>query len=204
MNFAVFQAVWFACVHGAARGTPWLGPVLAAALLPINLRFSAAPRRELALWALSGAVGLVADSALRSTGLLAFPGSDGGSPGPGWALAPVWIVTLWVAFGSLLTSSLSWLSGRRLPLVALSAIGGPLSFWSGSKIGATAVPGGWMGYLALSIEYSVAVPCLMAAAAPPRPRPPEGPRDPREPEPTAPRSGDGPIDRGILNDDSRR
>ena len=73
-------------------------------------------------------------------------------------------ITTMVAFGSLLNSSLTWLSGRPLLTVLLSAIGGPLSFWSGTRIGATSVPGGSMGYAGLSIEYAVAVPLLMLAS----------------------------------------
>ena|GEM_PF-34063 len=169
VNFAVFQVVWFICVYGAAEGVPWVGPVAAAVLLPINLRFTPYRSAELRLWALAGLLGLALDTALRTSGWIAFPvpaaggAPDGGAAG-GLLLAPAWIVTLWVAFGSLLNSSLSWLNRRHLLAILLSAIGGPFSFWSGTRIGATSVPGGWMGYLALSIEYAVVVPCLMLAA----------------------------------------
>lgn len=204
VNFVVFQAIWFACVYGAALGRPWIGPVLAATLLPLNLRFARSVGAELRLWALSGAVGLAADTALRSAGLLEFPGSWDGALAPGLSLPPVWIVTLWVAFGSLLNSSLAWLSGRRWLLVALSALGGPMSFWSGARIGATAVPGGWLGYLSLSIEYAVLVPVLMSAAGPPGAAGREDPRNPKDIDPRAVRRGKVPADQGIENDDARR
>lgn len=171
VNFVVFQAVWFICVYGAADARPWIGPVAAAALLPINLFFCPRPAAELRLWAVAGLLGLLLDTALHSSGWIGFPaaaspGGDAALPPEGAALrlAPVWIVTLWVAFGSLLNSSLTWLRGRPLLTVLLSAIGGPLSFWSGTRIGATSVPGGSMGYAALSIEYAVAVPLLMLAS----------------------------------------
>jgi len=170
VNFVVFQAVWFICVYGAARGNTWIGPAAAAGLLPINLLFCPRPGAELRLWALAGLLGLLLDTALRSSGWIGFPAAPGQGGGAAMApaggallLAPIWIVTLWVAFGSLLNSSLTWLTGRPLLTVLLSAIGGPLSFWSGTRIGATSVPGGSMGYLALSIEYAVAVPLLMTA-----------------------------------------
>lgn len=162
VNFAVFQAVWFACVYGAAKGTPWAGPAAAALLLPINLWFSPSPRTELRLWALAGLIGLVLDTGLRTAGWVGFPAAQPTTASV--LLAPVWIVTLWVAFGSLLNSSLGWLTGRARLTVLLSAIGGPFSFWSGTRIGATSVPVGWMGYLALSIEYAVVVPLLMHAS----------------------------------------
>ncbi len=171
VNFVAFQAVWFVCVYGAANGNPWIGPAAAAVLLPINLLFCPRPGAELRLWAVAGLLGLALDTALRSSGWIGFPAATdpGGDPALGTAgvslqVAPLWIVTLWVAFGSLLNSSLTWLSGRPLLTVLLSAIGGPFSFWSGTRIGATSVPGGSMGYLALAIEYAVAVPLLMLAS----------------------------------------
>jgi hypothetical protein len=170
VNFVVFQAVWFVCVHGAANGSPWIGPAAAALLLPINLIFCPRPGAELRLWTVAGLLGLALDTALRSSGWIGFPAATnpGVDPALGIAgfslqLAPLWIVTLWVAFGSLLNSSLTWLSGRPLLTVLMSAIGGPFSFWSGTRMGATAVPGGSMGYVALAIEYAVAVPILMQA-----------------------------------------
>ncbi len=173
VNFVVFQLVWFVCVYGAAEGMPWVGPLAAAFLLPVNLLFTPYRSAELRLWALAGVLGLALDTALRTSGWIAFPAAagalQGAAPEPSSGagallLAPLWIVTLWVAFGSLLNSSLSWLNGRTRLAVLLSAIGGPFSFWSGTRIGATSVPGGWMGYLALSIEYALVVPCLMLAS----------------------------------------
>ena len=127
VNFVAFQAVWFICVYGAADARPWIGPVAAAALLPINLFFCPRPAAELRLWAVAGLLGLLLDTALHSSGWIGFPaaaspGGDAALPPEGAALrlAPVWIVTLWVAFGSLLNSSLTWLRGRPLLTVLLS------------------------------------------------------------------------------------
>ena len=38
-NFLIFQAVWVACVLGAASGHPWLGAGVGLLLLPANLAF---------------------------------------------------------------------------------------------------------------------------------------------------------------------
>jgi hypothetical protein len=203
VNFGVFQIVWFVCVYGAAEGNPWVGPLSAAVLLPINLRFTPHRGAELRLWALAGLVGLLLDTALRTVGWVAFPAAGGGSVGA-LLLAPAWIVTLWVAFGSLLTSSLTWLNRRPVLAVLLSAIGGPFSFWSGTKIGATSVPGGWVGYLALSIEYALVVPCLMLAGRTLL-RAAIGPAQPT-PQDTTPRPDrtDSPTVTGMNDHDPRR
>ena len=90
VNFGVFQIVWFVCVYGAAEGNPWVGPLSAAVLLPINLRFTPHRGAELRLWALAGLVGLLLDTALRTVGWVAFPAAGGGSVGA-LLLAPAWI-----------------------------------------------------------------------------------------------------------------
>lgn len=173
VNFAVFQVVYVACVFGAAGGNAWIGPLAGAVLLPLNLPFAADRRRELRLWALAGVVGLAVDSAFLSAGLIGFPEFARLGPEFGWpaALVPLWIVTLWVAFGSLLTSSLAWLGRSSALAVAFGAVGGPFSFWSGSKIGATELPGGSMAFVALGLEYAVLLPILLRIARRPEAAP---------------------------------
>lgn len=165
-NFLIFQAVWAACVLGAAAGHPWLGAGLGALLLPVNLLLVArgARAREIRLWLSVGAVGVALDTALHSAGLLGFPEAARPS-GTIWEhLAPPWIAVLWIAVGSMLRASLSWLHGRLGLAAVLGAVGGPLSFWSGTRLGATEMPTGAGSVAALSIEYAAVFPILLRAA----------------------------------------
>lgn len=170
VNFVVFQVVYSACVLGAARGWLWLGPVAGAVLLPINLLFVPKGRRlcELRLWAICGALGFTLDSGLLASGLIDFPSIARVMPeaaASGW-LVPPWIVTLWIAVGTMLRTTLGWLAERRLLAVALGAVGGPLSFWSGSRLGAVELPAGWLTLGALSLEYALVMPVLLRLAYP--------------------------------------
>lgn len=168
-NFALFQGIYFACVLGAAEGRPWMGVVVALALLPCNLWFF--PREkwpsEIRLWVVAGLIGLVADSLLYGSGVLGFPAKTLPSGGSGlWAfIAPPWIVALWITVGSALNGSLVWLHGRWKLAALLGAVGGPFSFWSGARLGATEFPFGNWSLLALSIEYAVLFPILIGLAA---------------------------------------
>lgn len=169
VNFVLFQAVWAACVLGAAEGMPWAGVLVALIALPLYLACLPATerRRELSLIALAGTVGLVLDSALLALGAIDFPEAALGFPPTHplarW-LAPPWIVVLWCAVGSMLRSSLAWL-GRDLRLaVALAALSGPLSFLSGERLGATLVPHGAATLGVLSFEYAVVLPILLGIA----------------------------------------
>ncbi|QDV08048.1 hypothetical protein Poly30_35840 [Planctomycetes bacterium Poly30] len=172
-SFVIFQVVYTACVLGAARGWLWAGPLSAVLLLPINLRFVPRGSRlpELRLWALVGLIGFVVDSALLRSGLIGFPEITRFAPGAaltGW-LVPPWIVVLWIAVGSILHSSLGWLAGKPLLAIVLGAIGGPFSFWSGSRFGAVELPRGNLTLAALALEYAVIMPVLLALAYPSSP-----------------------------------
>lgn len=163
VNFVVFQAVYAACVLGAANGHLWLGPLAGLLLFPLNLRFVSDRGAELRLWIAAGLVGAVLDSGLLALGVFDFPAVTRIAPETalsGWVVPP-WIVTLWVAVGTALRSSLAWL-GRDLRLAVLfGALGGPLSFWSGSRLGATILPLGPASFAALSVEYAVVLPLLL-------------------------------------------
>ncbi|EGV16062.1 DUF2878 domain-containing protein [Thiocapsa marina] len=155
VNLIAFQIAWFACVLGGAHGWPWLGVGVAALVVALHLRLSDAPRREAMLLVLVGVIGAVWDGFLVRFGFLEYPS---GMLLP-W-LAPVWIIAMWVAFATTLNVALSWLKGRWTLAVVLGAIGGPLAFYGGHKLGAVAFPdtvvamavlaGGWSFLMPLS------------------------------------------------------
>ncbi len=131
VNFAAFQAGWFACVLGAANGWPLSGALAAAAAVALHLFLSRRPRRELVLIAAAMAIGAAWDSAVIATGLLAYPA---GQAAP--ELAPWWIVAMWALFGTTLNGSLAWLRRRPLLAALAGAIGAPLAFLAGARLGA--------------------------------------------------------------------
>ncbi len=155
VNLVAFQIAWFACVLGGAHGWPWLGVGVAAPVVALHLWMSEAPRREAMLLVLVGAIGAVWDGFLVRFGFLEYPS---GMLLP-W-LAPVWIIAMWIAFATTLNVALGWLKGRWTLAVLLGAIGGPLAFYGGHKLGAVAFPdvvvamavlaGGWSFLMPLS------------------------------------------------------
>jgi hypothetical protein len=159
VNFVAFQAGWFACVLGAAYGSPWLGPVVVGCILALHLAKARRPLPELWLVLAAMAVGLVLDSLLMATGWLRY---SVGLLLPG--LAPYWIVAMWALFATTLNVSMVWMKGQPALTVLMGAIGGPLSYLAGERLGAIELTAPAQALATLALAWAVAMPLLMRLA----------------------------------------
>ena len=158
-NFILFQIGWFACVLGGAHDRPWLGAGIALTIVAWHVGRAARPREELILVLLSGGIGAVADSVPVAVGWVRYAS---GTVVAG--AAPVWLVTMWMLFATTLNVSLRWL--RRDPLVAigLGAVGGPLAYWGGARLGAMEFAAPVAATAALAFGWAVLTPVLVRLA----------------------------------------
>jgi hypothetical protein len=158
-NVLLFQAGWFACVLGAARGLPWLGALVAALIIGWHLSRAAEPRREIALIAAAVALGLLFETLLVQSGWVRF---DAGMLVDG--AAPYWMVALWAIFATTLNVSLRALRPRLWLAAALGAIGGPAAYYSGAQLGALEFAAAGAALAAIAAGWAVFVPALLTAA----------------------------------------
>jgi len=157
INFALFQLGWFGCVLSAAAGKPWLGAVLAVAIIGWHLWRAPSPAAELKLIGMAIAIGALWDSLLIWQGWLAYQ--------HGMLLpyaAPYWIVIMWALFATTLNVSLRWLKQRWWYAVVLGAIGGPLAYYAGQRLGAVEFVDMRNALLALLFGWALFTPLLMA------------------------------------------
>lgn len=161
LNFILSQIGWFACVLGAANGWPLAGALVALALIALHLWAVAEPRLEAALIVVAGGLGLLLDSLLLNLGLTRYPS---GMLSP--YLAPYWIVAMWMLFATTLNLSLRWLKDRSALAALFGALGGPLAFYAGHRLGAVdfAEPQ-WHSLAALAVTWALAMPLVFALAA---------------------------------------
>ncbi len=131
LTFVAFYASWFACVVGAARGHTALGPVVVAVCLLVHLRGTRQPAREAALILAVGALGWLVDTGQAVAGVFTFPAT---SPLP-W-MCPPWLVAIWMIFASTLNGPMRWMGDRPVLAALLGAVGGPLSYCYGARLGA--------------------------------------------------------------------
>ena len=159
LNFAAFQAGWFACVLSAAHGVPWTGTGIAAAIIALHVAYARNRAGEAKLVAIALALGAAWDSALVAAGWVGF--SSGTLVE---RAAPHWILALWALFAITLNSSLRWLRSNVAMAVGLGAVAGPLSYWAGARLGAVTFVQPFAAIAALAAGWAVMTPALVAAA----------------------------------------
>ena len=158
-NFLLFQVTWFACVLGGAHGMPWLGPLAVALFVALHLGRAPRPAAEVRLLAGAALTGALFDSLLAASGWLAYPSGQ-------WhpALAPYWIVAMWVGFAATLNLSLGWLKGRPYLALLFGSVGGPLAYLAGAKLGGVTFVEPTAALLALAVGWGLITPLLMRLA----------------------------------------
>ena len=159
LNVIAFQFGWFACVLGAAHDQPWLGSAVVAVLVAVHLATAVRPALEARLVAAALVIGVVWETLLLACGWIEYP--------TGVVLAgvaPLWIVMLWALFAITLNSSLGWLKGRLLVAAVFGAVGGPLAYWGGVRLGALVFIEPLFAVIALAVGWAVLTPLLVVLA----------------------------------------
>ena len=159
INVALFQAAWFAAVLGAARGMLWLGPVAMIPTLVIHLALQHDRRGEVKLLLAAGLLGFLFDTTLVAGDV--FTPLKHIFPHP---FSPPWMICLWLNFAATLNVSMAWLRRRYLLAALFGAVGGPLAYYSGAKLGATETLPTTTGILLLTIGWGFMTPLLVFLA----------------------------------------
>jgi hypothetical protein len=123
LNVALFQLIWALCVIGQDT---WVW--LALGLIMIHLLLSPARRADLQLMGVMLILGSTVDGLLHLVGFFTFRQ-------PGFPI-PLWLAVLWVGLATQPHYSLGWMKKRLLLASVFGAVGGPLAYWAGVRIGA--------------------------------------------------------------------
>ena len=159
LNIVAYQVAWFACVLSAANQLPWLGTVVALAVVALHLVMSSQRGTEFKLVVAAAVIGLVLDSALVMSGMVGFSSGvfiDG--------VTPHWMLGLWIAFATTLSVSMRWLVTRPLLAIAFGALGGPIAYYAGMKLGAITIDSSVTALIAIGISWAAAMWLLATVA----------------------------------------
>lgn len=159
LNFVAFQVAWFACVLGGANDRAVAGTMVVGAVIGLHLALAKRPLPEALLVAVAAVMGFVWDSWLVALGLMSYPT---GNIAPG--LAPYWIVAMWALFATSLNLSMAWLKGRPWLAALFGAVGGPLAYLAGERLGGLQMHDPALALGAQALGWAVLLPILTRLA----------------------------------------
>jgi Protein of unknown function (DUF2878) len=153
ISFIVLQIGWISAVLGAAWGLYWLGPVVIVVLCVLHLFYTWSWQEDLKLMLVLMVIGTMLDSAQIQLGFLKFRGTYSD------LLCPLWISALWLHFGTLRHALLKWIGHRPWLAAMAGALGGPLAYLAGERMGAVEFhPALWPTLAALALQWGLVLP----------------------------------------------
>jgi hypothetical protein len=123
INLGIYNVAWLICVLGG-NSLAWLALIVVAG----HFLVSPSRRRDALLAAMVLAVGVTTDGILHTTGFFTFI--------PDQFPIPFWLAVIWLALATLPNHSLSWMKRRPVLSALFGALGGPLAYWGGARLGA--------------------------------------------------------------------
>lgn len=123
INFSIYQINWLLCILGQNSLV-----LFAILLIGCHYLFSPHPVKDLKLMALITFCGIILDGLLKATGFFTFSSDS-------WPI-PNWLITVWMSLSLLPNYSLHWLKTRLRLAATLGAVGGPVAYWAGVRLGA--------------------------------------------------------------------
>lgn len=155
VNFAGFQATWWATILSAANGMPWVAVAASATAVMLHLWLFDDRPQEAALVRAAFGVGAVLETGNALAGFTRFTPEPLGLP-----IAPFWMLLQWMVLGATLRHSFGWIRERYLLAAVLGGIAAPFSYLGGARLGALSVSG-TPALVAIGIEYAIALPVLL-------------------------------------------
>ncbi|WP_268799598.1 DUF2878 domain-containing protein [Pseudomonas huanghezhanensis] len=153
-NAVLFQLGWFVCVLGGNV----FGLMAVLVIVAVHLSLIGSWRTEAKLVIVVFALGSALDSALLKLGVFDFGDSS--------VLIPLWLALLWPLLATTMGHCLAWSAKPMWLASLLGAVGGPASYYAGSKMAAVYLPlGFWPSMLILAAVWAVVFPLLHWLAA---------------------------------------
>lgn len=152
-NYVLYQAGWFACVLGGAAHRPLTGAAVAAGLVGVHLFLCRDRAIEVSLIAAALLTGLAIELLQLRAGTYRM---TSGTIVEGWP-AP-WMLMLWAQFATTFRFSLKSILARPAAAAVFGAVGAPLAFLAGDRMGAlTLLPPLTYGMERLALSWALAM-----------------------------------------------
>lgn len=155
-----FQISWWASALGAGAGRWEPGVAAGIAVVLLQLAVSGKRRATLAAVVAAAVLGIAFESAMIASGLVHYSASW-----PIASLSPVWLIALWMVFGTCIEATIRLLGERpMLRSALLGAILAPPTYWAGTGFGALSLMEPlWLPLGAVAMAWAIATPLMILA-----------------------------------------
>lgn len=153
-----YQVAWVLCALAASQGSALLSLLATGTFIVLQTIFNPASISPVPLVA-SGLAGAAMESMFAFTGVLTYS-----APWPVTYAAPVWIVGLWLAFGTTLGTTAAALGAHPVIKAAVfGALFAPLAYSAGAGLGAIQIaePRA-VSFAVIACAWIIALPALMS------------------------------------------
>ena len=155
INFILFQTAWLLTLFSAAYGKPYIGIIFTALWMTYHLSIACKePKNEMMLLVIVAVLGWLLELGLVMSQLVSYPEQTMfGTP------VPLWMVALWINLTATVNFSLFWMNGRYFLAALFAAVAGPLSYFTGERIGAIILHG-YVSLIAICLMWFFAMPFI--------------------------------------------
>ena len=150
-----FKICWILCAFSTKWQQPYLGPIVTFFFILIHLIIVKFNVRDIKIISLAILIGLIIDSLFFQLNLIDYQGGILAN----FKIAPLWILSMWGGFVVTLLYTLNSIKNHYIISGLIGAIGGPLSYNAGVKIGSIIINGS-LAYIILAIIWGLIVPFL--------------------------------------------
>lgn len=154
-NAFFFYLGWLVCMYAAVGEYPILGPLVVGGILLYHFVVSKEKKSDFILCITLAVLGTIVDTLYMAIGMISYKGGYFNFP----SIAPLWIVSLWVLYGTSVNHSLKWMRCNVFVAAILGAAGAISSYLVGVELGAVKFL--WETDLALTvigIVWAIVVP----------------------------------------------
>jgi len=159
INFVGYQALWFALVIGASRGSTTVPVIIACVFVALQLPFGSDPMADVRRLIVAVALGTFVDGVPSLLGWWHYATPSPALPAGG---APLWILALWASFATTIDRSLRVVRAHPWLGVILGAVGGPAAYEAAARgwqaVVFTRPPALYLGWL--SVNWAIAMALL--------------------------------------------
>jgi len=156
LNYVAYQVGWLAAILGAASGFGDAGAATAFLLTIGHVLLACDRRGELTLVLAALAAGVVVESWQIGSGTYRVL-----AEAPAIGLPPLWLLALWAQFATTFRFSLARVMTQPPAAMLFGAVGGPIAFLAGERLGAVVLQAPLLpGLLRLVVAWALALAAL--------------------------------------------